>query len=165
MMTNKLLYRDAMARLGAGVNVVTTDGRSGRHGITASAVCSVTDDPPTLLVCINRASTSNAVFKDNGVLCVNVLDSHHAALSARFAGGALTMGDRFGDASHWAELETGSPVLKDAAVALDCRIVSINEVGTHSVFFCEVSDVQMSGDAGALIWFNRAYYTIASVAA
>lgn len=160
MMTDKLLYRDAMARLGAAVNIITTDGVSGRHGMTASAVCSVSDDPPTLLVCINRGSAGNAVLRDNNVLCINVLDSHHAALSTRFAGGASTMEDRFGDASHWSELQTGSPVLNDAAVALDCLIVSINEVGTHSVFFCEVADVRMMGAAGALIWFNRAYHPI-----
>jgi flavin reductase len=66
-------FRDAMARLGAAVNVVTTDGEGGRAGFTASAVCSVTDDPPTLLVCLNRAASSNAVFLRNMVLCVNTL--------------------------------------------------------------------------------------------
>ena len=50
-------YRNAMARLGAAVNIVTTDGEGGRAGFTASAVCSVTDDPPTLLVCMNRGSS------------------------------------------------------------------------------------------------------------
>lgn len=160
MMADKLLYRDAMAKLCAAVNVVTTDGLGGRHGMTASAVCSVTDDPPTLLVCINRASAGNAVLKANQVLCINVLDSHHAALSARFAGAASNMDARFGDARNWVELETGSPVLSDAAVALDCRIASISEVGTHSVFFCEVADVRVAGEAGALIWFNRAYHPI-----
>ncbi len=165
MMADKLLYRDAMARLGAAVNVVTTDGQHGRHGMTASAVCSVTDDPPTLLVCINRASHGNAVLKANGVLCINVLDSHHAALSTRFASPQPSMDARFGEQSLWTEMATGSPVLIDAAVALDCRIVSITEVGTHSVFFCEVSDVQVAGDAGALIWFNRAYHPIEAVAA
>lgn len=164
MMTDKRLYRDAMARLGAAVNVVTTDGLGGRHGMTASAVCSVTDDPPTVLACINRTSAGNAVLKTNNVLCINVLDSHHAALSARFAGGVSNIDARFGDACQWTELETGSPVLADAAVALDCRIVSVSEVGTHSVFFCEVADVRVAGKAGALIWFNRAYHPIEAAA-
>ena len=62
-----------MARLGAAVHVVTTAGPAGRHGFTASAVTSVTDDPPTLLVCQNRASDANPAFKANGVLCVNTL--------------------------------------------------------------------------------------------
>lgn len=164
MRTEKSLFRDAMARLGAAVNIVTTDGPGGRHGMTASAVCSVTDDPATVLVCINRSSTGNAVLKANEVLCINVLDSHHAALSARFAGGVPDMATRFGDARHWTELETGSPALKDAAVALDCRIVSVSEVGTHSVFFCEVADMLFADKSGALIWVNRAYHSIAAAA-
>ena len=51
-------FRNAMSMLSAAVNVVTTDGPAGRHGFTASAVCSVTDTPPTLLVCMNTASRS-----------------------------------------------------------------------------------------------------------
>jgi len=54
MTVSREQFRDAMARLGAAVNIVTTDGTAGRAGFTASAVCSVTDDPPTLLVCLNR---------------------------------------------------------------------------------------------------------------
>jgi flavin reductase len=165
MMADRLLFRDAMAKLGAAVNVVTTDGPGGRYGITASAMCSVTDDPPTILVCINRSSASNAVFKANGVMCVNVLTGSHAALSARFAGGAATMEARFGDPSLWTSLETGSPALIDASVALDCQVTSVSEVGTHSVFFCEVADVQMAADAGALIWFNRTYHALEAAAA
>jgi hypothetical protein len=62
-----------MSRLGAAVNIVTTDGPAGRAGFTASAVCSVTDEPPTLLVCLNRTASVYPAFEANGVLCVNVL--------------------------------------------------------------------------------------------
>jgi flavin reductase len=155
-------FRDAMARLGAAVNVVTTDGIAGRHGLTASAVCSVTDDPPTLLVCINRASPGNAIIRKNGALCVNVLGGNHAELSARFACGDVSMADRFGNTEAWIALETGSPALIDAPVALDCRIVDVNEVGTHSVFFCEVVDLNLAPQSSALIWLDRAYHPIMS---
>lgn len=69
---HRLLFRDAMASLSAAVNIVTTDGPAGRCGITATAVCSVTDTPPTLLVCINRNSAMNPVFQATQRLCVNV---------------------------------------------------------------------------------------------
>ena len=59
----RLRFRDAMASLSAAVNIVTTDGPAGRCGITATAVCSVTDTPPTLLVCINRNSAMNPAFQ------------------------------------------------------------------------------------------------------
>ena len=73
MPVEKQAYREAMARLGAAVNVITTDGPGGRAGFTASAVTSVTDTPPTLLVCANRANDSYPAMKENGVLCVNTL--------------------------------------------------------------------------------------------
>src|SRR5471030_2587971 len=62
-------YRDAMAHIGSAVNIITTDGPAGRAGFTASAVCSVTDSPPTLLVCLNRSASVYPVFKENQVLC------------------------------------------------------------------------------------------------
>ena len=66
-------FRNAMAQLPAAVNIITTNGPGGRCGITASAVCSVTDSPPTVLVCVNRNSATHDVFRTNGRLCVNVL--------------------------------------------------------------------------------------------
>lgn len=54
---DKQSFRDAMAQVGAAVNIITTDGPAGRAGFTASAVCSVTDEPPTLLVCLNRSAS------------------------------------------------------------------------------------------------------------
>lgn len=152
-------YRDAMSRLGAAVNLITTDGPAGRHGLTASAVCSVTDQPPTLLVCINRASGAYRRYLDNGVLCVNVLAGRHQALSSRFASRDLSQEARFADA-NWTCLSTGAPVLEDAAVGLDCRIARMTDVGTHGVFFCEVEDIRLGEDAGGLIYFDRNYHVL-----
>nr|WP_269530312.1 flavin reductase [Asaia astilbis] len=55
---SKEIFRDAMARLASAVTIITTDGENGRHGFTASAVCSVSDDPATLLVCVNRSAST-----------------------------------------------------------------------------------------------------------
>ncbi len=151
-------YRDAMARLGAAVSVITSDGPAGRCGFTASAVCSVTADPPTLLVCMNRNSRWNEDFKRNGVLCVNVLAATQEHFSARFAE-MLDMETRFA-AGHWITLETGSPVLQDAVVSFDCRIVQVAEVGTHSVLFGEVAAIQSNPVSQGLIYFGRAYHRI-----
>ena len=152
-------YRDAMALLGAAVNLITSDGPGGRTGFTASAVCSVTDDPPTLLVCMNRGSRSNEAFKANGVLCVNVLAASHQELSSLFAGPA-TMEERFA-AANWDVLETGAPVLPGAVASFDCRIVQVTEVGTHSVFFCEVAAVRAgAASEAALIYLRRSYHHV-----
>lgn len=160
-MIDQPLFREAMSRLGAAVNLITTDGTTGRHGMVASAVCSVTDTPPTLLVCVNRASAANEKLKANGVLCVNVLAGRHRALSDRFSSRGLSAEERFGADADWAALTTGSPVLPDASVALDCRIAEVSEVGTHSVFFCTVVDARVHADKGALIYFDRACHGLA----
>lgn len=153
-------YRDAMSRFGAAVNVVTTDGPSGRVGFTASAVCSVTDDPPTLLVCMNRGSKHNVNFKENMVLCVNTLTPAQQDLSPVFGGQTdVDVEGRFAGAT-WGTLVTGSPVLHGAAASFDCRIVQITEVGTHSVFFCEVEAVDAAVGFEGLIYFGRAYHRI-----
>ncbi len=102
-------FRDAMARLGSAVNIITTDGPAGRAGFTASAVCSVTDTPPTLLVCLNRSAPVYSVFQQNQTLCVNTLCAEHESLSNLF-GGKTPMEMRF-SAARWSTLVTGCPVL------------------------------------------------------
>jgi flavin reductase len=157
---SKQSYREAMARLGAAVTVVTTDGPAGLAGFTASAVTSVTDAPPTLLVCANRANDSYPAFKANGVLCVNTLTGGQQAVSAVFAG--LTnaaMARRF-DAGTWHRLSSGAPVLDGAAVAFDCRISQVVEVGTHDVFFCTVEAVEIGAANEGLIYYGRNYHRI-----
>lgn len=153
-------YRDAMAQLGAAVNIVTTDGPAGRGGFTASAVCSVTDNPPTLLVCINRASSAYAGVIDNGVVCVNTLSARHQPLSRLFGGGA-PVEERF-SAAAWSRLATGAPVLADCTAAFDCRITGRVNVGTHDVLFCEVVALQKAPRADSLIYVDRGYHVVAT---
>ena len=161
MTVSRQEFRDAMARLGAAVNIVTTDGAAGLGGMTVSAVCSVTDDPPTLLVCLNRGSPQNRLFKDNGVLCVNTLAPGQEELSAIFAGRSAwaDMTERFAHGS-WGLLATGAPTLDGAAVAFDCRIAEVVERGTHSVLFAEVEAVRQGAASRGLIWFSRDYHCI-----
>ncbi|QIB34131.1 flavin reductase [Ancylobacter pratisalsi] len=151
-------YRNAMARLGAAVTIVTTDGPGGRHGFTASAVCSVTDSPPTLLVCLNRGSSASAAIHANGVLCVNTLGGGHEHLSNLF-GGRTPPAERFA-AGEWKVSATGAPMLLDAVAAFDCRIVRSVEVGTHDVLFCEVVGLAQGGAREGLIYFSRRYHAV-----
>lgn len=158
MALNALDFRQGMSRLGAAVNLITSDGPEGRHGMTASAVCSITDDPPTLLVCVNRTNRSHDIFNGNGNLCVNVLAGRHQVLSNAFAGRGGE--DRFAS-GQWTTLATGAPVLRDAVVAFDCRIVERRVIGTHSVFYARVEAIHMDeGCAETLIWFDRAYHPL-----
>jgi flavin reductase len=163
-LANKTTYREAMSRVGAAVNIITTTGAEGDGGFTASAVCSVTDDPPTLLVCMNRNAKLNAAFKANGILCVNVLAPEHEELSPVFASvGEIPMAERFAMAA-WRRLVTGAPALETAAASFDCTIDQVTEVGTHSVFFCGVKGIRL-GTAAGLIYHGRAYHRIEGKAA
>jgi flavin reductase len=155
--TIKADFRNGMARLGAAVNIVTTDGPGGKAGFAATAVCSVTDSPPTLLVCLNRASSAFAAVRDNGVVCVNVVGDAHQPLCNLF-GGKTPMDQRFSAAS-WSALETGAPALNGALVSFDCRIESSYDGGTHAVLICKVVAIVEGGEGRPLIYFERAYHS------
>ncbi|MFM0227508.1 flavin reductase [Paraburkholderia dipogonis] len=158
-MLDRSTFRDAMAGLGAAVNIITSDGAAGLAGCTASAVCGVTDEPPMLLVCINRSSRNNAAFRANGKLCVNVLSAEQQALAAHFATSTLPMPERFA-AAQWDTLATGAPVLQGALASLDCEIESVTEVGTHTVFFCAVKAAHTHVAGDALIYYGRRYHRV-----
>jgi flavin reductase len=152
----RLEFRNAMSRMAAAVNIVTTDGPGGRAGFAATAVCSVTDNPPTLLVCLNRGASVHPAVTANGVLCVNVLADNHQELSRLF-GGKTPADERFAAAS-WSQLATGSPVLDDALVSFDCRIVHRADGGTHEVLMCEVDAIRRRDGGQGLVYFDRGYH-------
>lgn len=155
-------FRDAMSLLTTAVHVIATQRDSGCHGFTASAVCSVTDTPPTLLVCMNQAARSHAHFVDNKILSVNVLGAQHEQLSNAFAS-KLSSEERFAQGS-WTTLATGAPILEDALVSFDCEIEDVQQVGTHSIFMCRVVAInqseQQSEQQDSLVYFNRSYHQV-----
>jgi flavin reductase (DIM6/NTAB) family NADH-FMN oxidoreductase RutF len=151
------LFREAMSKLGAAVHVVTTEGPGGKTGFTATAVCSVSDQPPTLLVCLNRRSNSTPMLRDNCVLCVNTLRAAESTIADMFAGrtGAKAA-ERF-SAGEWITLKTGAPVLKTAVVAFDCRVIEVKAVASHDVYFCVVEAIHSGATGPALVYHDRAY--------
>lgn len=151
-------FRNAMSLLTSAVSVVTTTGACGRYGFTASAVCSVTDAPPTLLVCMNKSSYLHAKFLDNKLLAVNVLGAHHQFLSTVFSS-RLDALERF-TYGTWTTLKTGAPVLEDSLVSFDCQIEQFQEVGTHDIFICRVVAVKQTQQDQGLIYFKRAYHQV-----
>lgn len=151
-------FRNAMSLLTGAVNVITTAGPTGRFGFTASAVCSVTDNPPTLLVCMNKSSNSHQHFVNNKILSVNVLRAEQQNISQAFAS-KLSAEERF-NMGDWKTLETGAPVLESALVSFDCSIGQIQEVGTHTIFICKIEAIQQGECAKGLVYFNRSYHPV-----
>jgi flavin reductase len=150
-------FREAMSHLGAAVHLVTTAGPGGRSGLTATAVCSVSDQPATLLVCINRRSQIASPLHDNQVLCVNTLGADADALADLFAGRTgASMDERFA-AATWTTLATGAPALVGALVAFDCRVIETKAVATHNVLIAGVVAVRLGEPGTALVYHDRAY--------
>jgi flavin reductase len=151
------MFREGMSHFAAAANVVTTDGPGGKAGFTATAVCSVSDDPPTVLVCLNRKSTSGPILQKNQVFCVNTLSGECEPVADVFAGRTGAVKDARFVTGTWSTLKTGAPVLDTAVAAFDCRVVEIRTMGSHNVIFGVVVDVRLNAANPALIYHNRAY--------
>ena len=152
-------FRAAMAQLGSAVCILSTGGLAGRYGITASAVTAVSDDPPSLIVCVNRNSGANAAIKTNGRLCVNVLSCDQETVSAAFSNPSVVPARRF-DTGEWQDSPIGNPVLAETAAYFDCEVDKAVEYGTHTVFFCKALDISVSQATTCLIYQGRAYHKI-----
>lgn len=155
---SKQIYRNAMASLAAAVNIVTTDGPLGRAGFTATAVCSVSDEPPSLLVCLNRNASVYDIFNAHDNLCVNTLSPELKLLSDLF-GGKSSMDERF-NATSWQTAVTGAPLLKDAFISFDCKIVEQVQAGSHDVLLCHVLAIRQKENSQCLIYYQRKYHSL-----
>lgn len=162
-------FRAAMSRVAGAVHVVTTDGPAGRFGITCTAVTSVTDTPPTLLVCMSRTSRARAAVLDNGVLCVNTLPAGAERLADAFAGRLdLAMADRFGLGAwaHDAEAPRSradhlpAPRLMAARAAFHCRLTQVVPMGSHDVLFGAIEATITGANGPALLYLDRAYQAL-----
>ena len=154
-----LAFRNAMSHFAEAVHIITTDGPAGRRGLTVSAVCSVSDNPATMLVCLNRKHALNHLFIENQVFALSTLSIGQLALSEAFSGkGELSQQDRFA-LGHWQTLQTGAPVLIDALASFDCRIIATHEVGTHYVIYGKVTALRFGDPARSLIYLNRSYHS------
>ncbi|AYA41097.1 4-hydroxyphenylacetate 3-monooxygenase, reductase component [Xenorhabdus nematophila] len=157
---HRLRFRDAMASLSAAVNIITTNGPAGCRGITATAVCSVTDTPPTLMVCINRNSAINSALQENGHLCVNILNHEQELMARHFAGmTSISMEERF-NWDIWQTGMLGQPQLKETLANLEGRIDQIQEIGTHYVYLVEIKQLLVREDGHGLIYFKRDFHQV-----
>jgi flavin reductase (DIM6/NTAB) family NADH-FMN oxidoreductase RutF len=152
-------FLHGMSHAACTVNVVTTDGIAGRHGVTVSAMVSVSADTPqpTLLVCIHHMSTVADALLTNGVFCVNLLRDDQAHISDNFAGRSGAHGAAKFDCAQWTTQVTGAPRVVDSLVAFDCRVTASERVGSHLVVFGSVQDIFVAGGGAPLIYANRAY--------
>lgn len=154
-------FRAGMRKLAGGVTIVTSiDGEGQRCGLTATAVCSLSTEPPSLLACVNRASSVAAVVEASKVFAVNVLAYEQQPVAEVFAGRAgLAREERF-SAGDWKTGKTGAPVLAETCVSFECELVEIKEFGTHLILIGKVAATHAAPeDDNPLIYGNGAFLT------
>ncbi|PLP20358.1 4-hydroxyphenylacetate 3-monooxygenase, partial [Klebsiella pneumoniae] len=123
-------------------------------------VCSVTDTPPSVMVCINANSAMNPVFQGNGKLCINVLNHEQEIMARHFAGmTGVTMEERFA-LSGWQQGALGQPVLKGSLASLEGKISQVQTIGTHLVYLVEIRNITLSPQGHGLIYFKRRFHPV-----
>ncbi len=146
-------FRDVMRRFPTGVTIITTLLEGKPKGFTANAVTSVSAQPPTILVCVNRQARSHPIISQAGRFCVNLLRVEQQPLAERFASHAAP--DPF-HSLPYASAVTGSPILDGIFAYLDCELAEEYSAGTHTIF---IGAVRASGvrDGAPLGYFNTSY--------
>lgn len=144
----------AMRRFAQPVTIVATGTPGARAGLTATAVCSVSIEPPQLLVSVNRQAGANTTIQAQRRFSVNLLHHRQQALAERFAGREGLAGEeRFLDPRwRWLEGSGGVPLLADALVAMACDVTQAVEVATHTLFIGEVQAVRQGENRPPLLY-------------
>jgi len=155
-------FKLGMRDLAGSVNIITAAHAGHRYGMTATAVCSATAEPPTVLVCIRRGATAHDAVVKSNAYCVNVLRAENWELAMAF-GGRQSGEGRFKSRS-WTCLATGSPVLNGALVSFDCRVVKRMSHGTHTVFLGQVEQMLVGKQGKPLLYADGQYGKLASLA-
>jgi flavin reductase (DIM6/NTAB) family NADH-FMN oxidoreductase RutF len=152
-------FIEAMSRSASSVWLVTTDGPAGRHGLTVSAVSSVSAEPPMLLACINRQSPVADAVCRNRLLAVSLLGESQAELADLFAGRHPTRTREDGlRADLWATGLTGAPLLRHAVAAFDCRLDAAHDAGSHRILIGAI--LQAGSAAAEPLLYHRRRYTV-----
>jgi flavin reductase (DIM6/NTAB) family NADH-FMN oxidoreductase RutF len=154
-------FKIGMRSLAGAVSIVSSAQANHRYGMTMTAVCSATAEPPTVLICVNKlASTHGAIMKSK-IFCANVLRVEDWELSTTFSG-AQTGEGRF-KSRDWTRLATGSPVLIDSLVSFDCRVVKNLAHGSHTIFLGQVEQVLVGKKGKPLLYSEGQYAKLASL--
>jgi flavin reductase (DIM6/NTAB) family NADH-FMN oxidoreductase RutF len=165
MPADRSAFIHGMRQLAAGVTLVTTRSGKRRAGLTATAVCSVSADPPLLLICVNRQADAHDLIAASGVFAVNVLSAAQRALADRFSGAHGLFGAERFEAGTWVELATGAPVLGECLASFDCVLQGSVPAATHSVFLGGVEAVAVRAGLQPLIYAEGDYGLVAPLEA
>jgi len=157
MAVDQEAFKEALRGWASGVTVVTSRSGDKLHGMTVSAFCGVSADPPLVLVCANQSSTTHGIIGEGGVFAVNILASHQQDVSNVFASSSYE--DSRLQKVSWTEGETGAPLIDQGLASLECKVVSAHPEGSHTIYVGHVQAVHTTG-AAPLLYYKGAYHSL-----
>lgn len=123
-------FKLVMRRFAASVNVITSANGLIKNGMTATAVCSVSSNPPSALIIVNKSNRSHPIISKTKAFAVNVLSSNQRHIAANFAS---KLPDPFAQIPH-STGKTGCPIIEGADAHIECMVIEQLDVGTHTIF-------------------------------
>jgi flavin reductase (DIM6/NTAB) family NADH-FMN oxidoreductase RutF len=154
-------YRNVMRHQAGAVTIIAVGATGSRTGLTATAVCSLTDSPPMVIACVNRNASAHAPIQSAQCFSINMLASDQSDLARRFSSKKLEGEARF-DPDTWDTLATGAPVLKHAIANLDCEVAHEHSFETHTIFIGRVRDCRFREDVEPLLYFRGEFWYLQS---
>lgn len=155
-------FKEVMAAFTSAITIVTTKNNQSRFGLIATSVCSLSAEPPSLLVCVNKSAAAHDQILQAGRFAVNVLGHHQENVAQEFM--SLKGEDRFSQ-QFWTESESGLPILMTAASSVECRTLALHDGLSHTIFVGEITEFKLSpeSDVECLLWNKRAFSSLAPV--
>ncbi len=145
-------FKQAMRRFASTVAIITTVRDGERVGMAATAVSSVSTDPPSLVISINRSASIHDCITGSGLFCVNMLSPSHNDLIPPFSG--KVKGEARFEHGQWEGHDRGLPCLKDALASLACVVDAQMVYASHTLFVGRVEAIRMAGTAEPLVWHD-----------
>ncbi|CAN5230646.1 flavin reductase family protein [soil metagenome] len=153
-------FRTAMRSLASGVSVITVGRGNDLSGMTVTSVSSLSVEPPSLIVSVNRQSSSWPLLQQHGVFGINILSADHVEVAERFSGvGNLKGAERFAG-TEWISLASGVPLLAGALAVFDCEVEHIVERHSHAIVIGRVLDLRVSPGKPALTYWQGQYIAL-----
>ena len=151
------IFRNAMRGFAGAVTIVSTGAVRRRAGLTATSVCSLSDDPPSLLVCVNRNAAAHNRIQAERAFGIAVLNAEQDGVAECFAGRRRLAPEQRFAVGIWHCLATGAPLLRDAVVNFDCELAAEHAFKTHSIFIGLVRDIRQCDGARPLLYLRGGF--------
>jgi flavin reductase len=157
-------FKSGMQQLAASVTVITSSFGGSRRGMTATAVCSLAADPPSLILCVNRSARTYGHISGSRKFCVNVLSDQQKPVADTFASSKGDGDEKFLSVGSWTESESGQPMLDDCMVNFVCDVDRWVTTKTHSIVIGLISEMRVRQNLSPLLYMGRNYSTLSPIA-